>query len=98
MLPPEVSTGRLLLRRPRRRDAQAIFDTYAADPEVARNLTWETHRSLADTQRFLDQCDRGWSTGADQPYLAWEGAALVGATGLTRVGARRFRTGFLVAR
>lgn len=98
MLPAEVRTERLDLRRPRRRDAQAIFDAYASDPDVARNLTWATHRSLEDTHRFLDQCDRGWQTGADQPYLAWKGGSLVGATGLTRVGARRFRVGFVVAK
>lgn len=98
MLPTSVRTERLVLRRPRRRDAQAIFDTYASDPEVARHLTWPTHATLADTHHFLDQADRGWSTGADNPYLAWQGDRLIGATGLTRVGPRRMRTGYLVAR
>ena len=98
MLPTLVQTERLTLRRPRRRDAQAIFDTYASDPEVARHLTWLTHGSVADTHRFLDEADRGWSTGADNPYLAWLGDQLVGSTGLTRVGPNRMRTGYLVAR
>jgi RimJ/RimL family protein N-acetyltransferase len=93
-----IETPRLTLRRPRRRDAQAIFDSYASDPDVTRNLTWLTHRSLADTQRFLDAADRGWATGADHPFLAWHGEVLVGATGLTRVGPRRLRTGYLVTR
>ncbi|HUR26505.1 MAG TPA: GNAT family N-acetyltransferase [Candidatus Thermoplasmatota archaeon] len=98
MLPTSVRTERLVLRRPRRRDAPAIFDTYASDPEVARHLTWTTHATLEDTQQFLDQADRGWSTGADNPYLAWHGDQLVGSTGLTRVGRDRMRTGYLVAR
>jgi ribosomal-protein-alanine N-acetyltransferase len=93
-----VRTERLMLRRPRRRDAQAIFATYASDPEVARHLTWQTHTSVADTHHFLDHADRGWSTGADNPYLAWLGDELVGSTGLTRVGPNRMRTGYLVAR
>ncbi|HJQ94004.1 MAG TPA: GNAT family N-acetyltransferase [Candidatus Thermoplasmatota archaeon] len=98
MLPTSIRTERLLLQRPRRRDAQAIFDAYARDPEVARHLTWRTHATVADTHRFLDEADRGWSTGADNPYLAWLGDRLVGATGLTRVGPHRIRTGYLVAR
>ena len=97
-LPDLVRTERLVLRRPRRRDAPAIFDAYASDPEVTRHLTWRTHASLADTHHFLDRADRGWSTGADNPYLAWAGDRLVGATGLTRVGRDRMRTGYLVAR
>jgi RimJ/RimL family protein N-acetyltransferase len=93
-----IDTPRLLLRRPRRRDAQAIFTAYASDPEVTRYLTWRTHASLADTQAFLDASDRGWSTGSELTFLAWEGDALVGASGLTQVGGDRLRTGYLVAR
>jgi ribosomal-protein-alanine N-acetyltransferase len=97
-LPQDVYTERLVLRRPRRRDAQAIFDAYASDPQVTLDLTWRTHTAVADTHHFLDQADRGWSTGADNPYVAWMGDRLVGATGLTRVGPLRLRTGYLVAR
>ena len=98
MLPTLVQTERLALRRPRRRDAPAIFAAYASDPVVTKHLTWTTHGSLADTHQFLDRSDRGWSTGADNPYLAWLGDQLVGSTGLTRVGPTRMRTGVLVAR
>jgi ribosomal-protein-alanine N-acetyltransferase len=97
-LPNAVRTERLLLERPRRRDAQAIFTAYGSDPEVTRHLTWKTHVTVADAHHFLDAADRGWSTGADNPYLAWQGDRLVGATGLTRVGPSRMRTGYLVAR
>ncbi|MHB1260755.1 MAG: GNAT family N-acetyltransferase [Thermoplasmatota archaeon] len=93
-----VPTARLVLHRPLRRDAPAIFEAYASDPEVTRHLTWRTHASLADTHRFLDAADRGWATGSDHPYLAWLGDRLVGATGLTRVGPTRMRIGYLVAR
>jgi|ERR1041385_2542118 ribosomal-protein-alanine N-acetyltransferase len=97
-VPDAIPTPRLVLRRPRRRDAAAILAAYAGDPEVTRELTWSTHRSLADTHAFLDAADRGWATGSDLPFLAWLGDELVGATGLTRVGPDRVRTGYLVAR
>lgn len=97
-LPDAVPGDRLVFRRPRRRDAGAIFAAYASDPEVTRHLTWRTHRTLADTHAFLDASDRGWATGSDRPYLAWLGTELIGSTGLTRVGPGRVRTGYLVRR
>ena len=97
-LPDTLAGDRLTFRRPRRRDAAAVFEAYASDPEVTRHLTWRTHRSLADTHAFLDASDRGWATGSDRPYLAWMGPVLVGSTGLTRVGPDRVRTGYLVRR
>jgi len=38
--PPDViKTVQLVLRRPRLSDADDIFDSYAADPEVTRYVT-----------------------------------------------------------
>ena len=41
---PELETKRLLLRKMRLGDAEAMF-AYASDPEVARYVLWETLRS-----------------------------------------------------
>lgn len=49
---PVLETGRLVLRPLRRQDARDIF-AYAADPEVARYVLWEPHRSLADTRAWI---------------------------------------------
>jgi [ribosomal protein S5]-alanine N-acetyltransferase len=38
---PELETERLLLRRMRLDDAEAMF-AYASDPEVTRYVLWET--------------------------------------------------------
>ena len=35
-------------------DAQAIFEEYAADPEVTRYLTWAPHRSVESVSAFLE--------------------------------------------
>lgn len=51
--PSELRTDRLLLRTPVIEDADAIFDEYAADPEVTRYLTWAPHRELATVAEFL---------------------------------------------
>ncbi len=49
---PCLETEHLSLRPLCRRDAQDIF-SYASDPEVARYVLWEPHRSLADTRAFI---------------------------------------------
>ena len=50
---PELNTQRLLLRRVRLGDAADMFE-YASDPEVTRELTWQTHRTIEDSKAFLD--------------------------------------------
>jgi ribosomal-protein-alanine N-acetyltransferase len=49
---PELETSRLILRRLVMSDIQALFDV-ASEPEVTRYITWETHRTLDDSQRFI---------------------------------------------
>nr|MBA2355602.1 N-acetyltransferase [Acidobacteriota bacterium] len=47
--PEQIETARLVLRRPVAKDAPAIFERYASDPEVTRFLSWPRHQSLAVT-------------------------------------------------
>ena len=49
---PELETEDLILRKPRMRDAKDIF-RYASDPEVARYVLWESHRSVSETASFV---------------------------------------------
>ena len=51
--PPRLETERLVLRALTPDDATAVF-AYAADPEVARHMVWEAHRSIKDSEAFLD--------------------------------------------
>jgi RimJ/RimL family protein N-acetyltransferase len=68
--PPErLHTERLVLRRPRPEDAQAIFEAYAQDPEVVRYLTWRPHRSLEETAALVEQAARDWETGRAFRYV-----------------------------
>ncbi|HEX7720097.1 MAG TPA: GNAT family N-acetyltransferase [Woeseiaceae bacterium] len=57
--PSELRTDRLLLRAPVADDASAIFDEYAADPDVTRYLMWAPHQKLETVVEFLqDLIDR----------------------------------------
>lgn len=49
---PVLQTPRLILRPVTMRDAQDIFD-YSRDPEVARYVLWDAHRSLADSRAYV---------------------------------------------
>ncbi|HET8569732.1 MAG TPA: GNAT family protein [Candidatus Limnocylindria bacterium] len=50
---PDIATERLLLRRMRMDDADAVFE-YARDPDVARFTSWYPHSSVEDSRRFLE--------------------------------------------
>ncbi|MBQ8200770.1 MAG: GNAT family N-acetyltransferase [Clostridia bacterium] len=49
---PVIDTPRLTLRRLTMRDAQDIY-AYSQDPEVARHVLWDAHRSIWDTRAYL---------------------------------------------
>ena len=49
---PVLETADLILRPVRMSDAKDIF-RYASDPEVARYVMWEPHRSISDTRAYI---------------------------------------------
>lgn len=67
--PEELTTDRLLLRKPRLADARPLFAAYTADPEVVRYVTWRAHESAADTRRFLEHCLKEWAEDRSYPYV-----------------------------
>ena len=71
-LQEEFETARYYLRRVKVDDAQAIFDSYATDPEVTRFLGWKPHRSLADTSAFLEIAAAEWDLGSGFPVVAFD--------------------------
>lgn len=96
--PDTLQTDRLLLRRPRRDDARAIFERYASDPEVTRYLGWPRHHSVGETQSFLQISDNEWQRWPAGPYLILgrEDGALLGGTGFTFETPRRASTGYVL--
>ena len=59
----EIKTKRLLLRKFRPDEAQAVFDAWASDPAVTRYLTWNPHESVEITQCILN----GWTEDYSRP-------------------------------
>ena len=56
MLPDTFETARLLLRPVAAADADAIFDTYAQDKDVARYVIWRPHRTRSETYAYVEHC------------------------------------------
>jgi len=67
--PETITTARLVLRRPRPEDAQAIFQDYAQDSEVTRFLSWTRHKDIAETQAFLAGCPERFDTGVEPAWV-----------------------------
>lgn len=72
LLPAELETPRLRLRRPLIDDARPIFESYTQDPEVCRFMIWTPHASEAVTREFVATCVEAWKTGARLPYVITE--------------------------
>ena len=98
--PERVETERLILRRPRGEDARAIFERYAADPEVTRWMSFVRHQTEDDTRAFLAASDAQWERWPGGPYLICErsGGRLLGGTGLDFETPWRAETGYILAR
>jgi RimJ/RimL family protein N-acetyltransferase len=98
--PDLVETPRLSLRRPRERDADAIFSRYSSDPEVTRLVGWPTHRGIGDARAFIAYSDAQWGGWPAGPYLIESRAdgTLVGGTGLAFETPSRAQTGYVLAK
>lgn len=98
--PEVIETERLLLRKPRRIDAESIFQRYAGDPEVTKYLSWPTHHSVQDTLEYLDFSDAEWARKEAGPYLIISrmDGNLLGSTGLELETATRAATGYVLAK
>lgn len=61
MSPPDgIVTESLLLRRVVLKDAQAMFDAYAQDPDVARFMAWRLTGEFADSLSYVKKAICWW--------------------------------------
>ncbi len=66
--PARIETARLVLRRPTFSDAGPVFERYASDPHVTRFLGWPRHRSVVETEAFLQFSRQEWERWPAGPY------------------------------
>lgn len=56
-----IPTARLVVRRPVKDDAEAIFARYASDARVVRYVGWPRHLRVEDTRAFLEFAEEEWN-------------------------------------
>ena len=96
----QFDTARLTLRQPQLSDAETIFERYANDPEVTRFVGWPRHRSLQDTEGFLQFSTQEWERWPAGPYLiiSRTDGQLLGSTGLGFQAPHEAVTGYVLAK
>jgi len=98
--PPEkMETQRLFLRPIGTGDAEAVFETYANDPQVTRFATWVPHATVAETRRYLQACEIAWREGTAFPWAVFrrQDGKLIGSAEL-RINDHQAEIGYLIAR
>ena len=98
--PTHIETARLILRQPQMGDATAIFDRYAGDSEVSRFLGWPRHRTVRETESFLQFSAQQWKQWPAGPYLILSRMdhQLLGSTGLGFQTPHEAMTGYVLAK
>ena len=97
-LPERFETDRLLLRPLKAADAPVIFTRYARDPDVARYMTWEPHRSVDETATYVADCIKA-RPDRDRSYaiLPRGDDRLIGVFELRRMARHRLGFGYALA-
>jgi ribosomal-protein-alanine N-acetyltransferase len=87
-----LMTVRLVLRPLRSDDASDVFH-YAHDPEVTRYTTWDAHRTVEDSRRFIEQTIAAYQRGenAELAMELKEDKKVIGTCGLVSVSAEHCR-------
>ena len=65
---PTMLTRRLILRPVRMSDAQDLYE-YSRDPEVARHVLWDAHRSIHQTRGYLRYIIRQYRLGQPGTFV-----------------------------
>ncbi|MFB3917791.1 MAG: GNAT family N-acetyltransferase [Terriglobales bacterium] len=88
-----LHTTRLMLRPLRMDDASDIFH-YAHDPEVTQYTTWDAHRTVEDSRRYIEQTIAAYQRG-ENAELAMElkdaDHKVIGTCGISNVSAEHCR-------
>jgi len=98
---PRLETQRLVLRKIEPDDLEDPFAD-ASDPEVTRHLRWGPHRTLGETEAYLDQVLQEYQTGQDGPWGMEhkDTGKLVGGIHLMAISAqhRKAEIGFVLSK
>lgn len=95
----ELSSASLRLRAPSLDDADAVYDEYAADPEVPRYMTWTPHKNRETVVEFVQGALERNRTGAEYHWAITRPAEdrLIGMIS-ARIGGHMCDIGYVLGR
>jgi RimJ/RimL family protein N-acetyltransferase len=88
---------RVILRPPRRDDAEALFERIASDPEVTHYLSWRPHPDVSETRRVITEV---FNVGGETTWLVEmrDGGGPVGLCGWRRPQPHTVEFGYCLGR
>lgn len=98
---PQLETERLVLRKLRPGDENDVFE-YASDDDVARFVTWNTHKSVEDSKNFirftLDRYEK--DEAGDWGIVLKSNGKLIGTVGFVGIDLknRRAEIGYVLSK
>jgi ribosomal-protein-alanine N-acetyltransferase len=83
----EIETPRLILRVPKKSDAEGVFNTWASSAKLAKYDVWLPHKSITETQRAVKFHMENWEKRCGFQYYVVEkdSKCLIGSLGLSVV-------------
>lgn len=100
MQPPlTLQTKRLYLKQPVTEDLISVFEQYAQDAEVTKYISWRPHKSIEETNEFINRCIWVWANKSAFPYILInkENAQLIGMIKI-RLEKYKIDLGYVLAR
>lgn len=97
-LPENLETDRLRITRLKYEDAEEIFYAYASKLEATRFVSWPSHSTVADTNRYLSYAIPAWRAGLDFSFSVREKNEnrLIGSIG-ARNTSGNFQIGYIIS-
>lgn len=96
-----IETERLMLRKLKVEDAEEIFKNWTSDGDVSKYTTWETHKSVEDTIKWLSEVvNNNNSTKFDWKIILKETGEIIGSIGayLRENDENRYEPGYCLSK
>ena len=95
-----IETDRLILRRPRIGDAQAIYERYANDADVTKYMSWPRHDSIEVTEQVVKLWVKQWQGSSGGAFLITDRSSneVLGSTGFHLMNPHVASTGYVLAK
>ena len=98
----KIETKRLVLRPFKIEDAPAVFETWASDPEATKYMSWQTHKSLKDSEDYMAFVQEMYEkkSGGDWAITLKDTGKVIGSMGayIQNERARSVNTGYIIAK